>query len=105
MLVQAVCGGWVLFVMGQHDARFGGPWGTFGFLMGIALLVASMQSGVFLVASLITHFIRGRISGSRLALSSLTLAFSSLSIWFALGSGGAPLGLLIFFGLPLASAC
>jgi len=103
MLVWAVWGGWMVFVMGQHDTKFG-PWGTFRFLMVIALLVASVQSGVFLVASLIAHFKRGRISGSRLVLSSLTLAFSSLSILFAVGSGGTPL-LLLVFGLPVASAC
>ena len=103
MLVQVVSVGWMVFVMGQYDGKFG-PWGTFRFLMVIGLVVALMQSGVFLVASLIAHFKRGRISGSRLALSSLTLAFSSLSIWFAVGSDEPPL-LLLVFGLPVASAC
>lgn len=104
MLVQAVSAGWMVFVMGQHDTKFG-PWGTFRFLMMIAFGVALMQSGVFLVASLIAHFKRGRISGSRLALSSLTLAFSSLSIWFVAADPDGIPALFVLFGLPVASAC
>ena len=104
MLVWAVFAAWMVFARGQYDMKFGGPWGTYRIAMMIALYVALVQSGVFLIGSLIAHFIRGRLSGRRMALSSLTLAFSSLSISFALGSGGTPLGLLIF-GLPLASAC
>ena len=38
MLVQAVSALLVVVVMGQYDPKFG-RWGTFGLIMGIALLV------------------------------------------------------------------
>ena len=104
VLVWAVFAAWMVFARGQYDMKSGGPWGTYRFGMMVALYVALVLSGLFLMGSLVAHFIRGRLPGSRLALSSLTLALSSLTIWFALGSGGPPLGVLIF-ALPLASAC
>jgi hypothetical protein len=102
MLVWTVLMGWGPFVSGQYIPKFG-AWGTFRFGMMIAFFIASVSCGVFLVASIVAHYIRGRIAVNRLVGSSLTLTFANPLIGIV--SGGAnPLLMLLLIGLPLVSA-
>ncbi len=103
MLLWAVIFGWGAFTSKHDDPKFGGPWGAFRFLMMIVVFIGFASSGVFLVASIVAHYIRGRVPVSRLVASSLTLAFTSPIIGFALG-GGNKLLYLLLIGLPLVSA-
>jgi hypothetical protein len=103
MVVWSAWLGWFVFVNGHHDVEWGGPWGTFRFGMLIALKVALILCGVFLLVNLIFPFFIPRIPWQRRLLSSLTLALTSLILWPALPDGGAPLAGLML-GLPIVAA-
>lgn len=98
--VWAIWSGWFVFINGHHDVEWGGPWGTYRFAMHIALIIALILCGGFLIMSLIYHFFAANISKRRHILSSLTLALSSLILWLALPEGGMPL-IALLIGLPI----
>ncbi|MFO7534443.1 MAG: hypothetical protein R6X19_01945 [Kiritimatiellia bacterium] len=102
MLVWAMLIGWGIFVSESYNPKFGGPWGDFRFAMMIALFFASVSSGVLLVASIVAHYVRGRIPVSRLVGSSLTFALTSPLVEYGIGCNSVLTLLLI--GLPLLSA-
>jgi hypothetical protein len=100
ILVWAIWMGWIVFVIGRHDAEGSGPWEIYRFGMQIALTVTLILCGGFLLMSLIYHFFRVNISTLAHILSSLTLALSSLILWPALPQGGIPL-IALLVGLPI----
>jgi hypothetical protein len=102
-LVWAIWFGWSVFVNGNHNLEWGGPWGTYRFGMQIALIVSLILSGGFLIMSFIYHYFRADISKKQHTLSSLTLALSSLILLTVLPNGGLPL-FAVMIGLPILAS-
>jgi hypothetical protein len=91
LLVWAVRNGWYVFVLGNHSPQWGGPWGVYSFGMYIALTIGLILCGVFLIMSLFYHLNSKSIPTRQYLLSSLTLAFTSLTLLLVLPQGGIPL--------------
>lgn len=94
---------WFVFADGRGSPQWGRLWGVYRFGMRIALVVALILGGGFLLMSLLHHWRVGRISKQRRVPSSLTLALSSLALWPALPEGGTPL-IALLIGLPVVAA-
>ena len=103
ILIWAIWAFYYVILMGHNDVKFGGPWGTYRFVMFIAIILALILSCGFLVVSLICHLIVQNISLWRKVTSAGTLTLTSLALWPAIDHAGTPL-IVLLIALPILSA-
>jgi hypothetical protein len=103
IIVWAIWSGIIVFADQSRSGELDTFWEIYRFAMYISLPISMILSAGFLLVSFLYHFLRADISKRQEIASSLTLAITSLLLWFPLPDGGPPLT-ASFIVLPVLSS-